>query len=202
MFDVEGFILVGGASRRMGTDKAQLTLGGSTVLERVAHELAAVASSVTLVGARKDYGVSLPNVADFHEAYGALGGIHTAMTVAKADWILVVACDLPFVTSRLFECLVSNLTASRDAVVPIQADGRPQPVCALYRRETCRPEVENLVSADEHTPRALLARIRTRYVQFSELRDLPGAEDFFLNLNSPQDFQRAKQLLETKPALQ
>ena len=196
MFDVEGFVLVGGASRRMGTDKAQLTLDGRTVLQRVADELATAVTSATMVGARKDYPVSLANVADVHEAYGALGGIHAALAAAKAGWILVVACDLPFVTSELFERLKSYSTPSSDAVVPIQEDGRPQPVCALYRRETCLPEIEKLIRADEHTPRALLARVRTRYVQFSELSDLQGAENFFLNLNRPQDFRRAKSLLE------
>ena len=85
---------------------------------------------------------------------------------------------------------------SIDSIVPIQPDGRPQPVCALYRRETCLPEIERLVSAGEHTPRALLANVRTRYVQFAELSDLPGAENFFLNLNTPEDFERAKWLAE------
>lgn len=198
MFDVEGFILVGGASRRMGRDKALLTVDGRTILERVAGELAAVVSSVRLVGARKDYPVDLANVADIHEAYGALGGIQAALAATSAEWALVVACDLPLVTSQLLETLVKHSTASKDAVVPIQADGRPQPVCALYRRENCLPEIEDLIRDDEHTPRALLERVRTQYVQFSELRDLAGAENFFLNLNTPEDFQRAKELLETR----
>ncbi|HEX6188884.1 MAG TPA: hypothetical protein VFZ40_12470, partial [Pyrinomonadaceae bacterium] len=86
---------------------------------------------------------------------------------------------------------------SVDAIVPLQPDGRPQPVCALYRRKTCLPEIERLVSAGEHTPRALLANVRTRYVQFTQLEDLPGAENFFMNLNTPEDFARAKWLAET-----
>jgi molybdopterin-guanine dinucleotide biosynthesis protein A len=198
MFDVEGFILVGGASRRMGRDKALLTVGRRTMLERVADELAAVVSSVRLVGAQKDYPVGFPNVPDIQSAYGALGGIHAALAATSAEWALVVACDLPLVTSQLLERLAQYSTGSKDAVVPVQADGRPQPVCALYRREACLPEIEDLIRADEHTPRALLDRVRTQYVQFSELRDLPGAENFFLNLNTPEDFLRAKQLLETR----
>src|SRR2546423_7165072 len=99
MFDVEGFILVGGASRRMGTDKAALVIDGRTSLQRVANALAAVASPVTLVGARHEYdGVTLQNVPDVHEKWGALGGIHSALANAERDWALIVACDLPFVT--------------------------------------------------------------------------------------------------------
>jgi molybdopterin-guanine dinucleotide biosynthesis protein A len=196
MFDVQGFILVGGASRRMGQDKAQLRLGSETILERIAGQLSAITSSVTLVGGPPAY-VSLPNVPDIYEKWGALGGIHAALSAAKTDWIIVIACDLPFATRDLFEKLKSFADESVDAIVPIQSDGRPQPVCALYRRETCLPETETLIRAGEHTPRALLANVRTRYVQFAELSDLSGAENFFLNLNTPADFERAKWLAET-----
>lgn len=202
MFDVQGFILVGGASRRMGQDKAQLRLGPETMLERLAARLYSVTSSVTLVGSPQAYvGHSLPTVPDVYEKWGALGGIHAALSAAKTDWIIVIACDLPFITRDLFERLKSFADASVDAIVPMQPDGRPQPVCALYYRETCLPEIERLVSAGEHTPRALLTNVRTRYVQFPELGDLPGAENFFLNLNTPEDFERAKWLAETGGSL-
>ena len=198
MFDVQGFILVGGASRRMGQDKAQLRLGPETMLERLAGQLSPVTSSVTLVGNPRAYvGHSLPTVPDVYEKWGALGGIHAALSAAKTDWIVVVACDLPFITRDLFERLTSLADESIDGIVPMQPDGRPQPVCALYRREACLPEIERLIAAGEHTPRALLTNVRTRYVQFPELSDLPGAENFFLNLNTPEDFERAKLLAET-----
>lgn len=191
MFDVEGFILVGGASRRMGRDKALLDFGGQPLLERIARELSAVASEVSLVGARQPY-ASFKNVPDAYQQWGALGGIHGALMAAKTDWATVVACDLPFVTSELFERLATFVSNMTDAVVPIQADGRPQPVCALYRAATCLPEIERLVATGEHTPRALLANVRTRYVEFSEIRDLPGAEHFFFNVNTPQELQNAR----------
>ena len=198
MFDVQGFILVGGASRRMGQNKAQLRLGPETMLERIAARLSGATTSVTLVGSPQPYDEHfLPNVPDIHQKWGALGGIHAALSAAQSDWIIAVACDLPFVTRDLFERLKSFADDSFDAIVPRQPDSRPQPVCALYRRETCLPEIERLVSAGEHTPRALLSNVRTRYVEFTELSDLPGAENFFVNLNTPEDFERAKWLAET-----
>ena len=182
----------------MGQDKAQLRLGPETMLERLTARLSPVTSSVTLVGGSQAYmGHSLRTVPDVYEKWGALGGIHAALSAAKTDWIIVIACDLPFVTRDLFERLKSFAHESVDAIVPMQPDGRPQPVCALYRRETCLPQVVRLVSAGEHTLRALLTNVRTRYVQFPELGDLPGARNFFLNLNTPEDFERAKRLAET-----
>lgn len=196
MFDVQGFILVGGASRRMGQDKAQLRLGSETLLERVTRQLSAATSSVTLVGGPQP-GSSLPSVPDVYEKWGALGGIHGALAATNNSWIMVVACDLPFVTRDLFERLKGFADESLDAIVPLQPDGRPQPVCALYRRAACLPEIERLIQAGEHTPRALLTTVRTRYVEFAELSNLPGAENLFLNLNTPDDFERAKRLAET-----
>src|SRR6476659_4227802 len=143
MFDVKGFILVGGASRRMGRDKAQLTLAGQTFVDRIGNELSAVASSVSLVGARQER-AGYKTVPDIHEHWGALGGIHGALTAATG-WAVVVACDLPFVTSELIERLITFAGETTDAVVPIQPDGRPQPVCALYRRSTCLPEIDKLI---------------------------------------------------------
>jgi len=197
VFDVEGFILVGGASRRMGRDKAQLVFDGQTFIERIAGELSGVASSVALVGARQPYD-SFKNIPDLHTQWGALGGIHAALSATKTDWALIVACDLPLVTRELFERLQSFAGDRVDAVVPIQSDGRPQPVCAFYRRETCAPEIDRLIAVGEHTPRALLDRVRTRYVQFSEISDLPDAENLFFNVNTPEDLEAAERRLDSE----
>jgi molybdopterin-guanine dinucleotide biosynthesis protein A len=199
MFDVEGFILVGGKSSRMGTDKSQLVFNGKTPIELIAAEMSAVTSSISLVGARRNNRhLSLNNVPDVHPGWGALGGIQAALGACRRDWALIVACDLPFVTSELFRRLVSFVDNRTDTVVPIQPDGRPQPLCALYQHETCRSQAERLIEIGEHTPRALLAAVETRWIEFGELEDLPGAKNFFLNVNTPADFDQATKLFESE----
>ena len=199
MFDVEGFILVGGASSRMGDDKSQLRLGHQTTVERITTELSSVASRIFLVGSRQAQPKrGLKNIPDAHVRWGALGGIHTALAACEAEWAAVVACDLPFVTRDLFLRLLQFArTNSSDAVVPIQPDLRPQPLCALYRCQSCLKEAARLIAAGEHTPRALLAAVRTRSVEFGELADLPEAEHFFFNVNTPADYEQAQQILVT-----
>jgi molybdopterin-guanine dinucleotide biosynthesis protein A len=200
MFDVEGFILVGGLSSRMGSDKSQLVFGKQTGVERIAGALRPLAVRVRLVGSHvQAEAKGLVNVPDTHERWGALGGICAALGACQSEWAVVVACDLPFVSSDLFHRLWQLTEQSEpqtlDAIVPIQPDEWPQPLCAVYRRETCSEAANQLIAAGEHTPRALLANVRTRWVEFRELADLPGSEHFFLNVNTPADYEQAVKAL-------
>ena len=201
MLDVEGFILVGGASSRMGRDKSRLMLGSQTTVERIAEAMAHVADRVRLVGGSvgdqdRNRFESVPDLAD---SWGPLGGIQAALHAAEAEWCIAIACDLPFVSGgllrRLFE-LRSNKTENFDAVVPIQADDYPQPLCGMYRRLPCLDAADQSITNGEHSPRALLDRVKTRYVPFADISDLTGASNFFFNINTPENYERARQLCQ------
>src|SRR5215211_6833593 len=98
MDDIEAFILAGGASRRMGTDKSQLRLEQQTFTERISETLLQITDLVTIVG-RND--AHLSGIPDIYPQWGALGGVHAALAACERDWAIVVACDLPFVTAEL-----------------------------------------------------------------------------------------------------
>src|SRR5918911_1260403 len=105
---VEGFILAGGASSRMGRDKAALRLGEETLVARVASALTGIATRVSVVSSRHAAdSFGLPVVRDVFEGAGALGGLHAALLHARSPWAAVVSCDLPFVTAELLRRLVS-----------------------------------------------------------------------------------------------
>ncbi|HEY0004357.1 MAG TPA: molybdenum cofactor guanylyltransferase [Pyrinomonadaceae bacterium] len=192
MSEIEGFILAGGASSRMGRDKARLSLGQKQFVERIADALRHIADRLSLVGARDPAAAwRWPNVPDVHKSWGALGGLHAALKASRAPWAAVVACDLPFVTGELFLRLAARREGF-DAVVPLQMDGRRQPLCALYRVSQCLDQTEKLIAEGERRPRALLDKIRTRLVQPEELADLEGAALFFSNINTPEDYEQAK----------
>src|SRR5690242_654493 len=99
MLDVEGFILVGGASSRMGEEKSRLIFDGPTGVARIADSLLPLTDKVRIVGSRFEEQRLLANVPDLHPQWGPLGGIHAALTACKTGWCIVVACDLPFVTT-------------------------------------------------------------------------------------------------------
>ena len=189
MYELEAFILAGGASRRMGTDKSQLPIEGQTFTERIAITLKALTDSITLVG-RDAHNSTLPTVPDVYPQWGALGGLHAALATCKREWAIVVACDLPFVTPELFT-LLAQLRLDHEAVVPIQPDGRPQPLAALYRVDPCRQRAEALIAAGHRRPLDLLEVVKTRWVSFAEITNLDQAESFFVNINTPDDYYEA-----------
>jgi molybdopterin-guanine dinucleotide biosynthesis protein A len=189
MQTIAGFILAGGESRRMGTDKSRLVLNGESFVERIAAELATVTSNVTVVGKETNSTPALQHVPDIFPKWGALGGVHAALASCEAEWCLIVACDFPFVTAELFARLAS-LREGFEAVAPIQNDGIPQPLCSLYQTECCLERAEELINSGERKPIALLQSVRTRWVPFAEIQDLPGAERYFDNINTPEDYVR------------
>ena len=183
---LQAFILAGGQSRRMGTDKAQLLIQNETFVERVAANLSEVTESITLVNPRHEQ-TRFRAVVDQYPNWGALGGLHAALAACETEWAIVVACDLPFVTGELFNYLAS-LRANYDAVVPIQPDERPQPLAALYRIEPCRQRAAELIESGRRRPLDLLELVNTHWVPFNELRNLDQAEKFFVNINTPDDY--------------
>jgi molybdopterin-guanine dinucleotide biosynthesis protein A len=198
MFDVEGFILVGGQSSRMGRDKSELLFGAQLGVEHIANALRALTPTVRLVGNRGGLHSDFGNIPDSIEGWGALGGIHAALGACNAEWAAIAACDLPLVTPGLFGRLWQYALRDGDgfdAIVPIQPDERPQPLCAIYRRQSCLAAAMTLISQHEHKPRTLLASVRTRWVSFAEISDLPGAQNFFLNVNTPDDYEQATHIL-------
>lgn len=198
MDSIAGFILAGGESRRMGTDKAGLTLDGQSFVDRIAGEVSTVTPSVSIVGSNAA-ALHLTNsgkfqiVSDVYPHWGALGGVHAALAACSAqgsaEWALIVACDFPFVTSDLFRRLAS-VREGFEAVAPIQSDSIPQPLCAFYRVAPCLARAEEMIKSGGRKPIALLQSVRTRWILFNELADLKHANSLFDNINTPQDYAR------------
>ncbi len=182
----------------MGENKARLKLGGKTFIERAVDALSAIKPQRTfLVGdftnENKTSDIEiLPDVFK-SESRASIIGLHTSLFHAETEWIAVLACDLPFANGALFQRLTSFVQTEIEAVVPLQKDERAQPLCTLYRK-TCLPKVEAALTSNELSLRKLLERIETRFVRFEEFADLPNAENFFFNVNTPEDFARAHQI--------
>jgi molybdopterin-guanine dinucleotide biosynthesis protein A len=194
MIEAEGFILIGGASRRMGKNKAELRLGELSFVEYVSKALTKLTSQISLVSSRSiDTEWTIPVIYDLYKDCGAMGGVHAALSACKAPWAAIVACDLPLVTSELFLNL-SSYAEGFDSVVPVQPDGRLQPLCALYARTPCLEKVEDLIEKGELRIHKLLETIQTRSIRIEEMEGIDH-KTVLLNINTPEDYTQARELI-------
>ena len=202
----ESFILAGGRSTRMGTDKAFLMLGGKTFLDRIRDSLKTAGTRrVSVVTAHgKDDGGGLSGISvigDIYPGRGALGGIHSSLVSCSERYAAIVACDYPFVSAELFSLLHRTVeTEAADVAVPVQPDGIVQPLCGLYDAEKCLLEIESMMEAPDlgRSVREMLERMNTREITYEEYSDLENSERLLLNVNSKEDLENARALLEDK----
>jgi molybdenum cofactor guanylyltransferase len=190
----EGFVLAGGKSSRMKTDKAFLKLGDETFLERAALALESVFENrvkIVLNPNQTHFIEKLPpavfHIFDIFENRGALGGIHAALKNCRTDFAFVLACDMPFVTSEAIEKLAGIALDSKEfsAIVPRQTEGRLQPLCAVYRVETCLPKLEKYLSENaSNAVKDFLNLIDVKLVEADSL----GDKNLFFNINQPSEY--------------
>jgi len=192
--DVHGFVTAGGRSSRMGRDKAWLELDGRPMIQRVIEQLLLVVPSVTVIANDPEYDrLGLPVVADLNQAVGPLEAIRVALASSLAPSVLLVACDLPFVTAELFGFLVGRAEGNQ-ATVPCSSGGQLEPLCSVYSTEALEPVTE-LIKSGERKVSRLFDLVRTRVIPFGDLEQLSGAERFFINVNTPQDYTRVSENL-------
>lgn len=190
-----GFVLTGGHSRRMGSDKALLKLGGQPLVLRTVERLRPVVAEVVLVGAPERYGhLGLPVLADREANRGPLAGLVTALAATEHDWNLVLACDLPYLETRFLEFLLEQAEAENaDAVVP-HTQGRWQPLCAAYHRR-CLPAFERILNEGSSKVALAFEQMRVRALTLEELQRFAFEERILKNMNTREDCAEAQRLL-------
>ena len=195
---IDGYILTGGASRRMGRDKATIDIDGLSMAERIAANLGPVVRKLYTVGDVEIGGLeSIPDNTGFEQKVkSSLAGLVSALRHARTEWIFVVACDMPFVTAEFFQFLAATIGHGKSAVVPTDVDGRIQPTCSLYRAADCLAKAETALANDRHSLRKLLAEIEMQVVPFERVSGLSGSARLFVNVNTPEDLAEAKQLIQ------
>jgi len=194
---IEGVLLTGGASRRMGRDKASIDLRGETMAERAARVLLATCERVTVLGPSPVLG--LPNIPDRNPHSGPL--LALADFNPTADLVVVLACDMPRVTSELIALLIETLSTpgyqdpplprspqgsrfsasacESDACVPI-TDDRLHPTCAIYRADALRL-ARSVAESGQRSMMALLDALN--------VITIPVEQKLMKNVNEPGDFE-------------
>jgi molybdopterin-guanine dinucleotide biosynthesis protein A len=197
---VAAFILAGGASSRMRTDKALLRIAGVTLLARTAQLLRPLVHKVTCIGTpRLCGGARLPTISDQPipgaEAKGSpsgpLAGIGTALMHTQSAWNVIVACDLPYLSEAWLEWLLARAVRSRSqAVVPRSANGL-EPLAAVYRRE-CASAIAAALARGVRKVTTAIDELRPEIVEESAWRHLDRQGMVLKNMNTPEDYVEAR----------
>ena len=185
---VEGAILVGGASTRMGRDKARLEWNGIPLVERVANVLGSCLTRVRLVIRPGDEPpLGLPCIEDIGSARAPIVGVHAALQACERDAVLVAACDLPEIDVKLVLALLALVPHGDgpDVVAPMGAKGH-EPLLAVYRPRLL-PELERRIEGGELSLQSLLDDVETLSIPEAALRQIDPELRSLRNLNRPED---------------
>jgi molybdopterin-guanine dinucleotide biosynthesis protein A len=216
---VSAVVLAGGQSRRMGRDKAFLDFDGITLIERVIERVQSVCAETIIVANDLEmYARFGPRVVrDVYPGKGSLGGIFSGLQAASAEYVLAVACDLPFLNDALLRYLIA-LAPLADVVIPrshaptgkakdatryeqlaVKESGL-QAMHAIYSKGCLEPMRARLL-ADDLRIINFFDEVRVRVVEPHEVARFDPQMLSFINLNRPGDLATALSLVNRDESL-
>jgi molybdenum cofactor guanylyltransferase len=201
--DLSAYVLAGGRSSRMGTDKALLQLAGKPLIAHAVTKLRRITPHVHILSSNPALADYAPLVPDLHPNTGPIGGIEAALTHSSSDWNLILPVDVPFLPATFIEAWVRSTLADEYGVRIrlFTIDGVPQPTVLLIHREAAPYISEAIQCGDYKLFPVLEAAGRDLATGSGFSRGLvfrngaPGAgflSFWFANLNTPEDFAEAE----------
>jgi molybdopterin-guanine dinucleotide biosynthesis protein A len=191
---INGFVLAGGKSSRMGQDKALMQLGGKQLVLRATEILRPFVREITLLAPADRYkNLGLPVVADKWQGQGPLAAVCTGLLSSNTEWNIFLACDLPLVSRQFMQLLVQRVrTTHSDAVVPRTEDGW-QPLSAAYHSR-CRRTFTRAVQEGWRNIIRLFDEVRVEAITHDEMLSAGLSHVELANANTPEDWERIAEL--------
>lgn len=182
-----------------GVNKALLDLGGIRIIERIVSVMQRVFPEVLLITNTPEVFqfLHLPAHRDIVPGHGSLGGLYTGLKLCSGDYAFLLACDMPFVDERALRYMV-GLADHYDVVAPRIRD-HWEPMHAMYSR-SCLPHIERLMAANDLKIINFFEEITILEVTETDLARFDPECRFLLNLNTPEDLERARKMVETTGA--
>ncbi len=189
-------IQAGGASSRMGQNKAVMPFIGQPLIARVISRLVHLAGEV-LVTTNQPEGLAflnLPLVPDVLPGMGALGGLYTALSAAHLPLVALVACDMPFANPALLAAERDLMVQTGADVVIPRSDYGYEPLHAIYHREACLGPVRAALEANRLRMTSWFDSVQVQLMEPDEVRRYDPHGRAFLNVNTPEEFAQAEAL--------
>jgi molybdopterin-guanine dinucleotide biosynthesis protein A len=197
---VEGFVLAGGRSSRMGRDKALVELAGKPLIARALETLRSAGIAARLAGARGDLSAFAPVVPDEAEDAGPLSGVCSALRAAGSEWVVFLPVDLPLLPASLLQFLIEHAQVTDAAVTVASLNGFAQTFPAVVRRETLAALSAELASGRSGVF-AAFSRAGMRVVAVEMVAQAGGVREWppyrwFWNVNTPAELEKVESVLK------
>lgn len=190
MGNYSGIVLAGGKSSRMGTDKALLPFGKSTLLEHQISLLQRSGIEDVMISGR--YAVEgARTVPDILPERGPLGGIFSCLKNAGHEYCVVLCADMPLVTDTLLSALIRSFHPETDDILAVSHQGIVEPLLGIYKSGIW-PAIEALVRIKPARVTDVFAKVNTRFLPYE---DDPG---IFENCNRRNEYDTACRYYEMK----
>lgn len=182
----------------MGRDKLTMKVGSKTLLDRVHNALQSSCEDVLIVGAtgrnrlkfNRFSGVRV--VPDFRPGRaGPLAGIEAALAAARNDLVFVAAGDMPFIPEEMVGALLELIGGDDVRVAVPRYGGRLHPLCAAYHRDALA-DLSFTLNLGVKAVHTFLENIDGVRCVEEELTLFGDPELFLMNVNSPEDLERAR----------
>ncbi len=193
---VTGIVLAGGKSLRMGgLNKALLEVGGRSIIERTISVLDRIFRNVIIVtNSPEEYRfIGKPMFGDLKPGKGSLGGLYTGLHFCASQFGFLIGCDMPFLDESVIRYMVS-LLGNQDVVAPL-IHGLFEPLHAIYSRR-CLPHIEQLLDAEDLKIINLFPAVDVVAVPEEDLARFDPDLRCLVNLNSPEDLEKAQRLAQ------
>jgi molybdenum cofactor guanylyltransferase len=185
--NTNAYILAGGKSSRMGTDKGLLLFEGKPMIQYVIEQMQPIFDKLVIVANNPEYAkFGLEVIPDLIKDIGPAGGIYTALHHSETKLNFMVSCDMPFVTAAAIEFIINNTNDSQ--IVLLENQGKMEPLFGIYSKE-CEEIWLKLIGQETIKLQEMVLHFKwkTILVENNEI----FKDSFFKNINTKEDFNNA-----------
>jgi len=184
---ITGYILAGGKSSRMGTDKGLLLFEGKPMIQYVIEQMQHIFTKLVIVSNNPEYEkFGFEVIPDLIKDIGPAGGIYTALHHSETKLNFMVSCDMPFVTAAAIEFIIKNREESQ--IVLLENKGRIEPLFGMYSKE-CEQIWLELIEQKMIKLQEMVLHFKLKTIPVENNKIF--SESFFKNINTKQDFNNA-----------
>lgn len=188
--NINGIILAGGKSSRMGSPKGLLNLNGRPFISHITTAMQALVKELFIVSDDETYdhfeGI---RVADIYKDAGPMGGIYSGLMRSPSFYNLILSCDVPLINSTVLNILINNISDDYD-VIQLESEGQTLPLVAIYTKD-CEAHFKDELASGERRLRMALTKLRVKTIHLET-----SLTSFVQNINTQTEYNSIKNELE------